>query len=207
MYIVRTPKFAQYLFSKLIWRLMETKTVYLTFDDGPIPEATPWVLDQLQEYNAKATFFCVGENVRKYPKIYQRILDEGHTVGNHTYNHLNAWKTKKHTYLSNVEKASEGINSKLFRPPYGKLTPALSKKIAEDYDIIMWDVLSGDFDSNISAEKCLSNVKKNAREGSIIVFHDSIKAIDKLKIVLPQVLAYFSDQGIEMKAIDGDSLA
>jgi len=207
MYIVRTPKFAQYLFSKLIWRLMETKTVYLTFDDGPIPEATPWVLDQLQEYNAKATFFCVGENVRKYPKIYQRILDEGHTVGNHTYNHLNAWKTKKHTYLSNVEEASEVIDSKLFRPPYGKLTPALSKKIAEDYDIIMWDILSGDFDSNISAEKCLSNVKKNAREGSIIVFHDSIKAIDKLKVVLPHVLAYFSDQGIEMKAIDGDSLA
>lgn len=186
---------------------METKTVYLTFDDGPIPEATPWVLDQLQEYNAKATFFCVGENVRKYPKIYQRILDEGHTVGNHTYNHLNAWKTKKHTYLSNVEEASEVIDSKLFRPPYGKLTPALSKKIAEDYDIIMWDILSGDFDSNISAEKCLSNVKKNAREGSIIVFHDSIKAIDKLKVVLPHVLAYFSDQGIEMKAIDGDSLA
>jgi len=204
MYTVRTPKFAQFLFSRFIWRLIDTETVYLTFDDGPIPEATPWVLDQLKAYDAKATFFCVGENVKNHPNIYQRILAEGHTVGNHTYNHLNAWKSKKHNYISNVDQASDLISSKLFRPPYGKLTPSLSKRISKNYDIIMWDVLSGDFDSNITAEKCLSNVKKNAREGSIIVFHDSIKAIEKLKVVLPQALAYFKEKGIEMKSIPMD---
>ena len=205
MYLVKTPLFAQYLFKRLIWRFVDTKKVHLTFDDGPVPEATPWVLDVLKEADIKATFFCVGENVKKYPEIYQRILDEGHAVGNHTYNHLNAWKTKSKEYLDNVELASNEIDSKLFRPPYGKLSPKLSKKIEADYDIIMWDILSGDFDSNISAEKCLTNVTSKAREGSIIVFHDSKKAIDKLKFVLPRVIEFFKSQEIEMGKIEIDN--
>ena len=205
MYLVKTPPFVQFLFKRLIWRFVDTKKVYLTFDDGPVPEATPWVLDVLKEADIKATFFCVGENVKKYPEIYQRILDDGHTVGNHTYNHLNAWKTKSNEYLNNIGLASDEIDSKLFRPPYGKLSPKLSKKIEADYDIIMWDILSGDFDSNISAEKCLTNVTAKAREGSIIVFHDSVKAIDKLKFVLPKVIEFFKSQEIEMAKIEIDN--
>jgi len=202
MYIVKTPLFAQWLFKKLVWRIANTKKVFLTFDDGPIPEATPWVLDLLKENNIKSTFFCVGENVVKYPDIYQRILDEGHAIGNHTHNHLNAWKIGQSEYLSNVEKASEVIDSKLFRPPYGKLSRGLFKKLKEDYDVIMWDVLSGDFDSNISAEKCLTNVTKHSKEGSIIVFHDSIKAIEKLKYVLPKVISYFQERNISMERLE-----
>ncbi len=201
MYLVKTPLFAQWLFKKLVWRIVNTEKVFLTFDDGPVPEATPWVLDVLKDEGIKATFFCVGENVVKHPDIYQRIINEGHSIGNHTFNHLNAWKTDSETYLSNIDKASEIIETKLFRPPYGKLSPSLSKKLEEDYDIIMWDVLSGDFDSNISAEKCLNNVTKNAKEGSIIVFHDSIKAIDKLKYVLPEVIRLFKEKGLQFDKI------
>jgi len=201
MYLVKTPLFAQWLFKKLVWRIVNTEKVFLTFDDGPVPEATPWVLDILKNEGIKATFFCVGENVVKYPEIYQRIIAEGHSIGNHTFNHLNAWKTDNKSYLSNVEKASKIIDTKLFRPPYGKLSPSLTKKLEEDYDIIMWDVLSGDFDSNISAEKCLDNVEKNAKEGSIIVFHDSVKAIDKLKYVLPEVIKVFKEKGMRFDKI------
>ncbi len=201
MYLVKTPLFAQWLFKKLVWRIVNTKKVFLTFDDGPVPEATPWVLDLLREADVKATFFCVGENVSRYPDIYQRIIDEGHSIGNHTYNHLNAWKTDKKTYLSNVNKAKSVIDSRLFRPPYGKLSPSLSKELEEDYDIIMWDVLSGDFDLNISAKKCLDNVKRNVKEGSIIVFHDSVKTIDKLKYVLPEVIKSCKAQGMEFDKI------
>lgn len=201
MYLVKTPLFAQWLFKKLVWKIVDARKVFLTFDDGPVPEATPWVLDVLRDAGIKATFFCVGENVEKYPEIYQRILDEGHSVGNHTHNHLNAWRTDREAYVSNVEQAAEVIDSKLFRPPYGKLSKHLTSKINEDYDIIMWDVLSGDFDSNISAEKCLTNVTTSAKEGSIIVFHDSVKAIDKLKYVLPRVIEYFQSKNIEMGQI------
>ena len=202
MYLVKTPGIIQTLFAGLVWRIAKSKKVYLTFDDGPIPEATPWILDLLHSRNIKATFFCVGENVKKYPEIFQRILDEGHTVGNHTYNHLNAWKTKGEEYNRNIEKASEVIDSKLFRPPYGKLSFSQLKSLKSKYEIIMWDVLSGDFDTSITAQECFSNVKNNAQEGSIIVFHDSLKAIDKLKIVLPQVISYFEEQGIIMDKID-----
>lgn len=201
MYFVKTPGIIQTVFSNLIWRISHSKKVYLTFDDGPIPEATVWVLDVLKSRNIKATFFCVGENVKKYPEIYQRILEEGHAVGNHTYNHLNAWKTKNESYSANVKKASDWIDSTLFRPPYGKLSPGLVKSLKKKYDVIMWDVLSGDFDTSITPEDCLSNVKNNAKEGSIIVFHDSIKAIDSLKFVLPRVIDYFEEQGIEMDKI------
>jgi len=202
MYLVKTPPFIQFIFSKLVWRFANTKKVYLTFDDGPIPEATPFVLDLLKQENIKATFFCVGENVEKYPDIYQRILAEGHSVGNHTYNHLNAWKTDKKKYLANIDQASKYIESNLFRPPYGKISPSLSRQISDKYDIIMWDVLSGDFDTNLSAKDCLENVKSNSKEGSIIVFHDSIKAIEKLKYVLPLTIQFFKEKGLSMDKIE-----
>lgn len=201
MYLVKTPLFVQYLFKRLVWRIKNTDRVFLTFDDGPVPEATPWVLDVLATHNIKATFFCVGENVKKYPSIYNRIIEEGHTVGNHTYNHLNAWNTNKDVYLDNVNKASGVIDSGLFRPPYGRIFPSISKDLAATYDIIMWDVLSGDFDGNITAEDCLQNVKSTSTAGSIIVFHDSIKAIEKLKFVLPRVIEFFKEKGIEMDKI------
>ena len=201
MYFVKTPGIIQSIFGGLIWRIAQSKKVYLTFDDGPVPEATIWVLDLLKSKNIKATFFCVGENVKKNPEIYKRIISEGHTVGNHTYNHLNSWKTKKTAYTNNVDKAAEVIDSSLFRPPYGKLTPNLIRALRKKYDVVMWDVLSGDFDTTITPQDCLKNVKENAKEGSIIVFHDSIKAIDTLKFVLPEVISFFERKGIEMDKI------
>jgi len=201
MYLVKTPGIIQTVFASLVWRIANSKKVYLTFDDGPIPEATPWVLDLLKSKNIKATFFCVGENVEKYPEIYQRILSEGHSVGNHTFNHLNGWKTNGNQYNKNVAKASKIIESSLFRPPYGKLTPGLVKQLRKDYNVVMWDVLSGDFDTSITPQDCLKNVKENANQGSIIVFHDSIKAIDTLKFVLPEVISFFEEKGIQMDKI------
>ncbi|MEM9546954.1 MAG: polysaccharide deacetylase family protein [Bacteroidota bacterium] len=201
MYLVKTPGIIQTIFGGLIWKIVKSQKVYLTFDDGPVPEATPWVLDQLKAKNVKATFFCVGENVKKYPEIYQRVLDEGHAVGNHTYNHLNAWKTNYTEYQQNVEDAAKWVDSSLFRPPYGRLSPGLIRSLKNKYNIVMWDVLSGDFDTSISAQECLTNVKDNAKEGSIIVFHDSIKAIDKLRFVLPSVISFFEEKGMEMDKI------
>lgn len=202
MYFVKTPGIIQSALGGLIWRMSKSKKVYLTFDDGPVPEATPWVLDLLKSRGVKASFFCVGDNVRKYPEIYRRILNEGHSVGNHTYNHLNGWKTDSAAYTENVAKAAKLIDSSLFRPPYGKLTPRAVKRLNKDYDVIMWDVLSGDFDTSITPEDCLRNVKTHASAGSIIVFHDSIKAIDKLKFVLPEVISFFEQKGIVMDRID-----
>jgi peptidoglycan/xylan/chitin deacetylase (PgdA/CDA1 family) len=201
MYFVKTPGIIQSAFSNLVWRIADSEKVFLTFDDGPVPEVTPWVLDLLKSKNIKATFFCVGENVEKYPEIYQRILSEGHMVGNHTYNHLNAWKTKTSIYNENVEKASSLIASNLFRPPYGKLSPGQIKKLKDKYDVVMWDVLSGDFDSSFTPLDCLRNVKENAKKGSIIVFHDSIKASESLKYALPKVISFFEEKGIQMDKI------
>ncbi len=202
MYFVKTPGIIQSVFAGLVWRIASGKKVYLTFDDGPVPEATIWVLDLLKSKNINATFFCVGENVEKYPYIYQRILSEGHSVGNHTFNHLNSWQTKNSIYTENVERASDLIQSSLFRPPYGKLSPGLINSLKKKYDVVMWDVLSGDFDSSLSPQDCLNNVKKNAKEGSIIVFHDSIKAIDTLKFVLPKIISFFEEKEIIMDKID-----
>jgi peptidoglycan/xylan/chitin deacetylase (PgdA/CDA1 family) len=186
MYLVKTPSLIKTIFSDRVWDLpCGDSGVYLTFDDGPIPDVTPWVLDLLASYNFKATFFCVGENVSKYPEIYERIIAEGHTVGNHTYNHLNGWLTSQEDYLENIRMADELIDSSLFRPPYGKMRPSQSMSLKDSKKIIMWDILSGDFDANISAEVCLDNVIQNYKPGSIIVFHDNIKSWDKLVKVLP----------------------
>lgn len=196
MYLVKTPPIIKTLFSDFIWNIdTEEKEVFITFDDGPIPELTPWVLDVLAEYGFKASFFCVGDNVRKYPEIYKRIINEGHTIGNHTYNHVNGWLTDQTTYLDNIKKCDVLIQTDFFRPPYGKMRRSQSSVIKTEKTIVMWDVLSGDFDQTISKEKCLSNVIDNYGPGSIIVFHDNIKAETNLKYTLPRFLQHLSDHG------------
>lgn len=177
-------------------------TIYLTFDDGPHQTATPFVLDCLKEYNAKATFFCIGKNVVAHPDIYDRILNEGHTVGNHTHNHLNGWQVSTEEYLDNIHLAAAQITGRLFRPPYGRIRQAQIRRLkAEGWQIYIWDVLSGDFDRGISGEQCLDNVLKNIEPGSIVVFHDSEKAWERMSYALPRVLAYCKEQNLQVKAL------
>jgi peptidoglycan/xylan/chitin deacetylase (PgdA/CDA1 family) len=202
MYPIKIPKFIQHFFANYTFSIPKPENViYLTFDDGPIPEITPWVLEQLAIYDAKATFFMIGDNIRKYPEIYQQVIDGNHAVGNHTFNHLNGWKTDNETYFENVQKCAETIDTKLFRPPYGKLKPSQAKYLRKQYKIILWEILSGDFDKNISSERCLENVLNNTKNGSIIVFHDSLKAEKHLRFVLPKTLAYFHEKGFTFQLI------
>lgn len=192
-----------------IWKIPVTEdVVYLTFDDGPDPEITPKVLDVLKDFDAKATFFCVGNNVVKYPEVYARILEEGHRTGNHSYSHLNGWKTPNEQYISDILKASAYIDSKLFRPPYGRMTAFQRKLLTGQFegtkklfDIIMWDVLSGDFDLSITAEKCRDNVIRNAERGSIITFHDSRKAYPRLEKALPESLKFLKEKGFKFDVL------
>ena len=202
MYTARTPYLVQAVFKQLVWNIpSENNTVYLTFDDGPTPHVTPWVLETLKEHKAKGTFFCVGKNVEQHPEIYQEILSQGHTVGNHTHHHLNGWKTNTRRYLLDIKKCSSLIHSRLFRPPYGRLRKVHYKEIKNQYSVVMWDVLSGDFDKRISNEKCLKNVVTKVTSGSVVVFHDSLKAETKLRFVLPKVLTELSARGYEFSAI------
>ena len=202
---VKTPDFVKALFPNFTWNInTNNKELYLTFDDGPTPEITNWVLSTLKDYNAKATFFCIGNNIEKHPDIYNNIRSQGHSIGNHTYNHLKGWKHKTKHYIEDVERTELLINSKikLFRPPYGKLKPKQSQKVQElGYKIILWDVLSFDWDKAVSKEKCLKNVTSAANEGSIIVFHDSVKASQNLKYTLPKVLEYYSKKGYCFKSL------
>ena len=199
---VKTNKWIKKIFNNLVWEIPNSdKKIYLTFDDGPIPEVTEWVLDILKTEDVKATFFCIGDNIRKHPEVYKRILSEGHQTGNHTFNHLNGWKTETNHYIDNFKLCETEIlklnaeHSFLFRPPYGKIKPSQSKAIRQfGYKIIMWDVLSYDFDSTISAEKCLEHVISNTEQGSIIVFHDSLKAEKNLKYALPKAIQILKDK-------------
>lgn len=186
----------------LTWQIKtDEKVIYLTFDDGPHETATPFVLNILKKYNAKATFFCIGKNVQLHSEIYERIINEGHSVGNHTFNHLNGWEVNDENYLSDIANASSVIQSKLFRPPYGRIKKLQAKILQPNYNIIMWSVLSGDFDVNLSPQKCLNNVIKNTAKGSIVVFHDSAKAMERLAFALPKTLEYFSEKGYVFKSI------
>jgi len=185
----RHPILITKLFRELIWNFPDLKDkIYLTFDDGPTPEITPWVLDVLKGFKTKATFFCLGKNVEKYPDLFERIIKEGHTVGNHTYSHLDGWKTKNNEYFKDIELADKSINSKLFRPPFGRIRPSQIKYLKKKYKIIMWDVLCQDFNQKISKESCLQKVLKQKKGGSIIVFHDTIKAGKNLYYLLPGML-------------------
>jgi peptidoglycan-N-acetylglucosamine deacetylase len=194
---VKPSHIAEMAFPKFTWRVPGDSKIYLTFDDGPIPEITEWVLEILASFNIPATFFCVGENVEKYPEIFKRILDAGHSVGNHTFNHLNSWKTDNTKYIDNITKAETVITSKLFRPPYGKIRPSVTNKIVNTHRVVMWDVLSRDYDSTIAPEKCLETVTKKVSKGSIIVFHDSIKAETNLRYALPKAIEWLLSNGYE----------
>ena len=203
-YFVRTPKWLQQLYKSCIWKMpTNEKVIYLTFDDGPHPAATNFVLDILNTYHAKGTFFCIGKNVMAHPEIYNRIIAEGHAVGNHTYNHLNGWKTNTEAYVTNIMEASKCIATKLFRPPYGRITtPQLKRLPGIGLKPIMWTVLSGDFDTGISNQTCLQNVLTKTTNGSIVVFHDSEKAYLKLAYTLPKVLDYFIERGYRFEKIE-----
>lgn len=202
MIFTSPPYIVRKFFRTVVWDIPSKENViYLSFDDGPIPVVTEWVLDTLKTYNAQATFFCIGENVKKYPEIFSRITECGHVVGNHTLNHLNGWKTNTEYYFKNVEDCKALVNSNLFRPPYGKIKLPQFKLIRDNYKIIMWSILARDYDSTVSKEKCFSNIVRSAKKGSIIVFHDSVKASDKLYYLLPKVLKHFSEKGFKFKPI------
>lgn len=204
-YFVKTPWWLKKIYSSYLWSInTKQKELYLTFDDGPDPEITPFVLKVLKQYNALATFFCIGKNVAAYPEVYRQILNEGHTVGNHTYNHLNGWATKDDVYLKDVAEASNYIDSRLFRPCYGRITSFQAKNLkavmkGKTPRIVMWDVLSGDFDSSLLPRECAANVILQSRPGSIIVFHESKKAYLRLEYALPKVLKFFSEKGYSFK--------
>ena len=205
-YFIRTPWIVRKFFPG-IWKMpSDSRVVYLSFDDGPHPRVTPWVLDMLRAHNAKASFFCIGSNVEKYPDIYSRIIDEGHAVGNHTYTHLDGWKATTKEYLENVQKATAVISSALFRPPYGKIRWSQARQIGvamknQEAKIIMWDVLSGDFDSSYSPDACHKNVINNVRPGSIIVFHDSEKAEVNIRGCLGGVLEHLQKENYRMEKL------
>lgn len=208
LYLTKTPRIIQQIFRNYTWRFAsKKKEIYFTFDDGPTEHITNWTLDVLKQYNAKATFFCIGKNIENHQEIYTKIIEQGHSIGNHTHNHKNGLNTPTKEYIENTLLAEQLIqkahqNLKLFRPPYGKIKKKQARKLQSlGYKIIMWDVLSADFDTSISKEKCLNNVLKNAKNGSIIVFHDSKKAAEKLQYALPKALSFFSEKGYEFKAI------
>lgn len=225
-YFAKTPKLIQNLFEGYTWKIATSKKeIYLTFDDGPTPKITPWVLNTLSKFNAKATFFCVGDNIKKHPEIFKKIISHNHSIGNHTFNHLKGWKTKTNKYIKNVDETENVIKrleteeqrlksnniqntnnqklaTKFFRPPYGKIKPKQAKVLQKKgYQIIMWDVLSADFDQEIKPEKCFQNVINNSQNGSIVVFHDSEKAFKNLEYTLPKILKHYAEKGFVFKSL------
>lgn len=206
MYLVKSPWLLKKFYANgLIWNLpMQEKSLYITFDDGPIPIVTPFVLETLKKFSAKATFFCIGDNIQKHPDVFEQVVKEGHKIGNHTFNHLKGWDTDDEIYVANTLKCQDLTKTNLFRPPYGRIRKSqikLLKQTIPDLKIIMWDVLSGDFDLNLSPEKCLKNVLKHTEPGSIIVFHDSLKAQERLEYVLPKALEAWTKQGYSFKSL------
>lgn len=211
----KTPQWLKTLYPQCLWKVdTDKKVLYLTFDDGPIPEVTPWVLDELNKYKAKATFFCIGKNIDDNPEVFKRIIAEGHSIGNHTYNHYNGWKYVNREYYLNVEQGAETLarnqqpspvtrhpSLPLFRPPYGKLKPSQYKHLKDKYRIVMWDVLTLDYKLQVSKKRVLNTAIKHAGPGSIIVFHDSLKAQPKLQYALPKVLEHFSALGYTFAAL------
>ena len=199
---VKPPLLLRKWYGSFTWtKTSGEKSVYLTFDDGPIPGPTEFVLEQLEKYQAKATFFCIGNNVKKNPEIYAQIQEAGHTIGNHTFNHLNGWQCNTQDYIDDVAAAAGLINSGLFRPPYGRIKKQQALELKSQYEIVMWDVLSYDFDALVSPQKCCQNVIRYVQPGSIVVFHDSLKAFPNMKFALPETLRFLNDQGYSFKAL------
>jgi peptidoglycan/xylan/chitin deacetylase (PgdA/CDA1 family) len=210
MYLVKTPRVIQKLFPNFHWRMParpNQPTIYLTFDDGPVPQVTPWVLDQLAAFDAKATFFCVGNNVRRYPEVLDQVLAAGHVVGNHTTHHLDGWKTDNVPYFHDVRHCARQLKTPLFRPPYGRLKPSQAQFLQRHYEVVMWDVLSGDFDPELTPEDCYENVVDHARDGSIVVLHDSLKAEENLRAILPRLLSYYAERGYTFTSLTTELLS
>lgn len=216
MYLIKSPLLLKWYYPSLLWNKSRSeKVIYLTFDDGPIPNVTDFVLKTLKAFKAKATFFCIGDNIVKHPAVFERVKNDGHAIGNHTFNHLKGWKTDDDTYIKNAIQCQEITQTHLFRPPYGRIKKSQIKSLRlaipnfqsqsqtanSKLQIVMWDVLSGDFDINLAPEKCYQNVIKNAGNGSIIVFHDSLKAFERLEYTLPKVLEYFSEKGFQFSSL------
>jgi peptidoglycan/xylan/chitin deacetylase (PgdA/CDA1 family) len=207
---IKTNRFIKWLFPKYIWEIPNAnKEVYLTFDDGPTPEITAWTLNELQKHKAQATFFCIGNNIEKHPELFKRIVESGHAIGNHTFNHLKGWKTDLNTYLENTHLCQTQFDShnfpfvNLFRPPYGKIKNSQANALYKlGYKIIMWDIISQDYDKTVSEEMCVKNVIQHVKPGSIIVFHDSVKASQNLKYALPIVLKFLNENGFVCSKID-----
>ncbi len=199
MFFAKTPWFVKLIYPDLIWnKSRDEKKIYLTFDDGPVPEATPFVLNELKKANAKATFFMIGDNVRKYPELKNQVIAEGHSIGNHTFNHLKGWNTDTARYLENTAKCGELINTNLFRPPYGRATFSQLNSIKKSHQIIMWEVLTGDYMPEMNKEMCLKNAVSHSKNGSIVLFHDSIKAFENMSYALPKALEYWKNEGFEI---------
>ncbi len=205
----RTPTILQWFYPSLTWhRSRSEKSIYLTFDDGPIPEITPMVLNTLKQYDVKATFFCVGDNAKKHPELLSKVIEAGHRIGNHTSQHLDGWKTELDSYVHNIESCDEQLDQikgsellPLFRPPYGKIGSRQINRVKHTHQIVMWDVLSGDFDQSLSPEKCLHNTIKATRSGSIVVFHDNVKAKENVIHALPRYIDHFRELGFEFKTL------
>jgi peptidoglycan/xylan/chitin deacetylase (PgdA/CDA1 family) len=210
MFLHYAPYLLKKFFHRYVWHLpTDKKTIYLTFDDGPIPDITEFVLDTLRDYQAKATFFCIGDNVRKHPDIFNKVIADGHSIGNHTFNHLNGWNSENQHYLDNIDACDQilSFRTNLFRPPYGRIKKAQALQIPTDRKIVMWDVLSGDFSLKLSPETCLAKSIQYSRPGSIVLFHDSIKASKNMSYTLPRYLEHFSKLDYNFKAIPMQSLS
>ena len=203
MFIEQPPQLIRQLYPRACWRMnVSERAVYLTFDDGPIPEVTPWVLDVLDKYKIKATFFMVGDNVRKHPDEYKMVVERGHRIGNHSFNHLKGFAESTEHYLANIDKASAYISSDLYRPPHGIMRMSQYRALCERYRIIMWDLVTRDYNSKLTGEQVLDKVKRYARNGSIITFHDSLRATHNLYYALPRAIEWLLAEGYEFKVFD-----
>lgn len=203
MYFTKTPKALKNLFPNLIWEMPAAdKKIYLTFDDGPVPGVTDWVLDQLDLFGVDATFFCIGKNVEENPDLYQRLVESRHSIGNHSYSHMNGWVNKNISYYKDILKAKQLIDSKMYRPPYGRISMRQARVLLQnDFKVVMWDVVSGDFNQKITKDQCLQNVIQHSIPGSIILLHDSLKAKEKMQYVLPKFIEYCMGKGFEFGVI------